>query len=187
MQTIPVHSLVHNTKAKGNSVLCTEARFAAALRLFVLHRDNTSLPPLGIAQTYCLRKARQGNSALLCQTFSSTKPTKSCCLICTEVESLINFLHKPSWESEHTKKCMHWNNSMYIFILNCRLHLQSSEGSSCTLFITIIITKAQNTARAQTRCFCSKFCCNFATMGRIHGERAEAVLGRETTGSARCP
>jgi len=76
---------------------------------------------------------------------------------------------------------------MYVFIFNHHLHLQGSEGSSCNLFVTTIVRKAQNTARAQRRCFCSKFCCSCATTGRTDGQRAGVVSGWETTGSARCP
>jgi len=108
MRTTPVCSLVRNTKEKGNFFLCREAKFTAALRLFALHRDHTSRPPLGISQTYHLRKESKGTnaSAMLCQTVSGTKPTQSSCLTCTDAESLINFLHKPSWESKHTPKKM---------------------------------------------------------------------------------
>lgn len=62
---------MRNCKAKRKFVLCREAKFTVALRHFASHRENTSRPPLGTAQTYCERKGTD-TSAILCQAFSGT-------------------------------------------------------------------------------------------------------------------
>lgn len=131
-------SLVHSTKAKGNFALCREWKFTAVLRLFALHRDNTSQPALGFPQTYRLQKERNRNSCnVLSNFFFLALNPQSGCLICMEVEHLINFCHKPAWESKHTqKKCLHWKNSVYV-ILEHHLHQWSSEGNSWIFFVII--------------------------------------------------